>query len=76
MIALGDGLITILWGSGFLRWQRKLAPRWYHPVLDWLLTWPDPALRLGAVLEACVGWYLWRERPNDSPQRRLDQAPG
>jgi len=51
LILLGDGLITVFWGPGFLDWQRRLAPRWYHPVLDWLLRWPDPILRLGAAAE-------------------------
>jgi hypothetical protein len=60
LILLGDGLITVFWGPGFLYWQRRLAPRWYHPLLDWLLRWPDPLLRLGAAAEAFVGWRLLR----------------
>ncbi|HEY76125.1 MAG TPA: hypothetical protein G4O00_08085 [Thermoflexia bacterium] len=58
LILLGDGLITVVWGPGFLRWQRELAPRWYHPVLDGLLRWPSPLLRMGAAFEALVGWWL------------------
>jgi len=58
LITLLDGAVTVLWGPGFLRWQRGLAPRWYYPVLDWLLGWPSLFLRAGAACEALLGWVL------------------
>ncbi|WP_272481715.1 hypothetical protein [Rhodothermus marinus] len=35
-------------------------PAWYRPVLDGLLRWPEWLLRLGAALEAGLGWWLWK----------------
>ena len=57
-VLLGDGLVTLVWGAGFLRWQRQVLPRWYRPALDWLLRWLLPLLRLGAAMEAVAGWRL------------------
>ncbi|BBM73826.1 hypothetical protein [Rhodothermus marinus] len=60
VLLLADGLITVVWGPGFLRWQRRWMPAWYRPVLDGLLRWPEWLLRLGAALEAGLGWWLWK----------------
>lgn len=57
-ILLADGLITVVWGRGFLRWQRRIVPEWYKPGLDVLLEWPESLLRLGAASEAVLGG-LW-----------------
>lgn len=56
-VLITDGLITVGWGSDFLRWQRRLAPDWYRPLLDALLAWPEWALRLGAAAEAALGGF-------------------
>lgn len=59
-IFLANGLITVVWGRSFLRWQRRLALRWYRPALDALLGWPELLLRLGAAGEAVLGGvWLW-----------------
>ncbi|SHK71046.1 hypothetical protein [Rhodothermus profundi] len=61
LLLLADGLMTVVWGRGFLRWQRRWMPHWYKPALDWLLRWPEPLLRLGAAFEAVVGWKMWKD---------------
>lgn len=58
LVLVADGLITVAWGRGFLIRQRRLAPDWYKSVLDWLLGWPEPLLRLGAAIEAALGGLL------------------
>jgi uncharacterized protein YndB with AHSA1/START domain len=55
---VADGVITVAWGRGFLRWQRRIAPGWYRSVLDAYLEWPESCLRLGAAAEALAGG-LW-----------------
>ncbi len=60
LLLVTDGVITVVWGRGFLRWQRRWMPGWYWPVLDGLLRWPASLLRLGAALEALLGWWLWK----------------
>ena len=61
-ISLGDGLVTLFWEAGILRWQRRVLPHWYHPALDWLLRWPRPLLRLGAALEVVAACWLLRSK--------------
>ena len=67
-VLVGDGLITVVWGRGFLAWQRRIAPEWYGPALEALLDWPESLLRLGAAGEAVLGglWlaYLLKKEAN------------
>lgn len=70
VVLVADGLTTIAWGRGFLAWQRRMAPAGYRPVLDALLDWPEPFLRLGAAGEAVLGgsWLMYlinKEASND-----------
>ncbi len=59
-ILLVDGVLTVVWGAAFLRWQRRVAPAVYRPVLDALLRWPEPMLRGAAAAEAMIGLWLLR----------------
>ncbi|HSJ52974.1 MAG TPA: hypothetical protein VLC52_04435 [Anaerolineae bacterium] len=55
-----DGLVTAVWGHGFIAWQRSFAPAWLQKaVLEPLLRWPEPLLRLGAAGQAVLGGLLF-----------------
>jgi hypothetical protein len=67
---IADGLITLLCGHRFLRWQSRFAPDWYVPALDALLEIPEPVLRLAAFAEACLG-AMWLARLGRGTENRL-----
>ena len=60
LIMVLDGLATIIWGRGFLRWQKRHTPSWFHPPIDFFLAWPEPLLRSGAGLQVSFGRRLLR----------------
>jgi hypothetical protein len=60
IIVMLDGIISALWGLGFLRWLEPRLPKLIHPVLDIFFMLPESLFRLGAVAQAIVGWLMLR----------------
>ncbi len=60
LVFLTDALLVALWGRRYLAWRRA-APRWYPaPLSGWFLRLPTPFERIGALLPALSGLWLWR----------------
>lgn len=59
LLLMADGISTSLGGHQFLLWLKTWLPRpFFHPFLNFFLSWPESLLRIGAMLQALVGWRL------------------
>jgi len=64
LVHLLDGMISATMGHEFMELLRDVLPEPLDRIPAFFLHVPEPLFRLGAILQALIGWELLR--PSDS----------
>jgi hypothetical protein len=72
-VLIGDGLLTVVFGRGYVAWLRDVGPGWVRPLTRIFLAVPEWLLRFGASLQIVLAVRMAsgsRSQP-DRCERRL-----
>ena len=59
-IIMVDGILAALYGDQYLRWLEERLPPPGPDVARWFRSWPEDALRWGAIVQVWLGLWLLR----------------
>ena len=71
-VLIGDGLLTVVFGCGYVAWLRDVGPGWVRPLTRIFLAVPEWLLRFGASIQIVLAVRM-ASGSRSEPHRRASR---